>query len=127
MGYMNYVYGFIEGATAEDEFNRVALGRFVYDETWPLPDIFCFPNPGRRVAMISFALAFKSVREDWVEWLPRFESLLGVLHATYARVDWNREVDGDLISVEYICQDIRDIGQWEQQPITRDWLKFFAN
>ncbi len=125
MGHMNYIFGYIRAAVDEDEFNKQRLRSFEYDELWPLPNVFHLSADAKCVPMISFGMAFNSTDEDWTDWFPRFEYLLGRLHALTARVVWEREDFGDLFSVEYVCSDPSYPGQWAPEA-QRQWIKIVS-
>lgn len=117
MGHENIIHGYIITDHTELAYNQNALAGFGYDKTWPLPAMFHLPNNSPHVPVISFAMVYYGLGDDWIEWFPRFEALLGTLHATRVSVFWEREAFDDPVSAGYFLQwedyhnKYRDIGQ----------------
>jgi hypothetical protein len=79
------IYGYIVLWPGYDERHRQTLAAFPFDNRRDFPNIFHF-LAGPHHPTISFAMYARDFENELTRWLERFETLLGSLLATYARV-----------------------------------------
>lgn len=96
MGMHSIVYGYIESPPEAVEENSITLKDFPYDPLFPFRNIFCRPQLGFRCSVIPFAGSYSRLEDDWIEWITRFEELLGRLHAYDSKVHLQTELSGEL-------------------------------
>ena len=121
MGSKSTVYGYIETHPNHDAHNNQIIQNTAFDDQYPFSDIFSLAREGYGASVISFAGSYKSLHEDWGEWEQRFELLLTSLFCFTARVHLRDDVDGELMVLEYVCDD-----GWDEdtEPKHRRWGKW---
>lgn len=108
MGHITKVYGNIIGATWKTEdyhklqrLNKTIISNLPLDDNvypWITRNMFLVPDPDKdkmyREQVIVFGASYKSVEDDWTQWLEKFESILIKLYWTSAIIHLETELMG---------------------------------
>jgi len=97
MSNITALWGYIEIRPGQEEAALSILGTYPFEEPWPFPNIYCYPEPGPRRRLIAFALKMNHLSEDWLDWRGRFEHLLGSLPAREAEIMLDTEIPSDVL------------------------------
>lgn len=110
MSTQTIVYGYVEGMTDQNDFNRARLAEFEYDETYPFRNVFSSPREAYRTSILSFADSIKATHQDWCEWVHRFEELIVFLDAISAEVRFSNDASSESLCLSYLYVD----GAWKR-------------
>lgn len=85
---MSIVFGYIICRDYSMQANLQAISRFDFDEKYPFTNIFWGDSPAQYfLPTIGFTGSYKSLEEDWEEWLWKFTQLLSRLESIEAHVN----------------------------------------
>lgn len=106
MGQQDIVFGYIECVVDSEQKSEEVLNNYKFDEIYPFTNIFSKPIKGYQCSIISFAGSYKTLEEDWEEWLEKFEKLLGMLPARSATVKLDTELEWEVIAIDYVVKEV---------------------
>jgi len=124
MAEQTILYGYIETISEADILNSGVISNFRFNIGYSIPNIFSTPVKGYQGSIISFGGSFKNFSDDKDRWFSDFEKLLMKLYAKSAIVNIENELDGELVSVNYVVDE-----SWEnilpnKNPPNK-WRKWF--
>lgn len=121
MGHYTSIYGYIESHKKYIDRNQAAIANFQFDEVFPFANGFGQFNGSTRGSFLisSYATIVKNDDEEtWLEWILRFEELLGEMDGYLAKARFESDMLGIVYVRDYfVFGDSKKISEiWIREP-----------